>query len=402
MTLISAHETSFPPSRRRHSLRRYFASMKPLVSAAFLTLASGSIGAQAAEIGATFGKPCPFGDCSAGIAFTFLGETSIQTGFSEADVEFGGISGLDFDQATGRFVALSDDRAERGPARVYELDVDLSAQGLQGVSVRRHISLLDVGDIPFAPQSVDPEALRLGPEGFYWTSEGGGSSQLPPSVRVSSPDGKHLKEFALPDGFAPTAEGSSGIHDNLAFESLTMLPSGDVLVALEAALQQDGPKPGLMLGSPARMVQFDALSGKPKAQYVYMISPVPQAGVDGEKAMIGLSEMLALEDGRILTVERSFAEGAGNTIKIFMVDLSNATDVSHISLLARHEDLIVPARKTEVLDLNGIGLRPDNIEAMAIGRAGDGTEILLLAADNNFSARQKSQFFAFEIVQRLQ
>ncbi len=59
--------------------------------------------------------------------------------------------------------------------------------------------------------------------------------------------------------------------------------------------------------------------------------------------------------------------------------------------------MIIPVLKTEVLDLNGIGLVPDNIEAMAIGTGLDGTKILLLAADNNFSTRQKSQFFAFKI-----
>ncbi|MDK1374753.1 MULTISPECIES: esterase-like activity of phytase family protein [unclassified Sinorhizobium] len=358
------------------------------------------MGTYAAEIGETFEKPCPFGDCSAGIAFTYLGQTVIPTGYSEAGVEFGGISGLDFDTATGRFIALSDDRAERGPVRVYELDVDVSAHGLQGVSVLRHIPLRDVGDKPFTPQSVDPEALRLGAEGLYWTSEEGGKARLPPSVRVSSSDGVHLREFSLLDDFAPTADGSSGIRDHLAFESLAILPSGDVLVALEAALQQDGPKPSLTESSPARVVQFDAISGKPKAQYVYMISPIPQAGAEGEKAMTGLSEMLSLGDGRVLMIERSFAEGAGNTIKIFMVDLASGTDVSDIDSLAEHDGHVVPFLKTEVLDLNGIGLSPDNIEAMAIGKARDGTEILLLAADNNFSPRQKTQFFAFKIVRR--
>ncbi len=48
--------------------------------------------------------------------------------------------------------------------------------------------------------------------------------------------------------------------------------------------------------------------------------------------MTGLSDMLSLGGGRLLTIERSFAEGVGNTIKIFMVDLLNATEVSDICL----------------------------------------------------------------------
>jgi hypothetical protein len=370
------------------------------IGAAAVYCAFGAIAAQAAEIGTTFEKPCPFGVCAAGIAFTYLGEAVIQTGYSQADIEFGGISGLDYDPATGRYIALSDDRAERGPVRVYDLDVDVSAAGLQRVSVVGHTPLRDEDGRPFKPQSVDPEALRLAPEGIYWTSEGGGKAQLPPSVRLSSPDGAPVRVFDVPTGFAPDAESASGTRENLSFEALAVLPSGDVLAALETSLRQDGEKPSLSGISLARMVQYDGISGKAKAQYVYPVSPIPEASVDGDKAMTGLSEMIALDDGWVLTIERSFAEGVGNTIKLFMIDLAGATDVSAIPSLTGSSERIVPVRKTEVLDLNGMGIEPDNIEAMAIGKARDGTEILLLAADNNFSGRQKTQFLAFKMTRK--
>nr|WP_244631600.1 esterase-like activity of phytase family protein [Neorhizobium sp. AL 9.2.2] len=372
--------------------------LKLALSAAAIYLVCGALASNATEIGTTTGKACPLGACSAGISFSYLGEVVIPTGHQEAGVEFGGISGLDYDPRTGRYLALSDDRAERGPVRVYELEVDVDAKGLHEVSVLKHIPLRNESEQTFEVQSADPEAIRIAPDGIYWTSEGGGKSNLPPSVRVSSRDGGHLRVFDLPEGFAASADGSSGIRDNLAFEALAVLPSGDVLVALEASLQQDGPKPGLMQGSLARMIQYDAQSGRPRAQYIYPISPIPEASVEGEKSMTGLSEMIALEDGWALTVERSFAEGVGNTIKLFMIDLAGATNASKVLAFTKSKDRIVPIRKTEVLDLNGMGLQPDNIEAMAVGRARDGTEILLLAADNNFSKTQKTQFLAFKII----
>ena len=55
-----------------------------------------------------------------------------------------------------------------------------------------------------------------------------------------------------------------------------------------------------------------------------------------------------------------------------------------------------------MLDLRAIGLTPDNIEAMAIGKAKDGTDVLILGSDNNFSTGQKSQFYAFKINRRPQ
>ena len=40
--------------------------------------------------------------------------------------------------------------------------------------------------------------------------------------------------------------------------------------------------------------------------------------------------------------------------------------------------------------------------AMAIGKAKDGTDVLILGSDNNFSTGQKSQFYAFKINHRPQ
>ena len=85
-----------------------------LAAAAFVLLSST---VRATDIGATFETACPFGDCAAGISLSYLGEFVIPTGHMENGVEFGGISGLDFDAATGHYLAISDDRSERGPAR---------------------------------------------------------------------------------------------------------------------------------------------------------------------------------------------------------------------------------------------------------------------------------------------
>ncbi|GGE07536.1 hypothetical protein GCM10008012_58070 [Rhizobium anhuiense] len=96
-----------------------------LAAAAFVFLSS-TVAVSATEIGATVETACPFGDCAAGISLSYLGEFVIP-GHMENGVEFGGISGLDFDAANGHYIAISDDRSERGPARFYELDVDVDA-----------------------------------------------------------------------------------------------------------------------------------------------------------------------------------------------------------------------------------------------------------------------------------
>ncbi|MBY2985876.1 esterase-like activity of phytase family protein [Rhizobium leguminosarum] len=372
---------------------------KRFLAAAALALLSSTVSASAKDIGATFATACPFGDCAAGISLSYLGEFVIPTGHIENGVEFGGISGLDFDVATGHYIAISDDRSERGPARFYELNVDVDASGLKRVSVVKQVTLKDKNGELFVARTVDPESIRLGKDGIYWGSEGDGKALLAPFIRVASPDGSFVREFKLPEGFAPTADKSTGIRDNLAFEDLAVAPSGDVFVGVEAALYQDGPNPSLTSGSLSRIVRYDGATGAPKAEYVYPVSPIPKADGGNDN---GMSEMLALDDHRLLAVERSYAQGFGNSIEIMMMDLTDATDVSAIASLAKNDQRVVPVRKSQVLDLRAIGLVPDNIEAMSLGKAKDGTDLLILGSDNNFSTSQKTQFYAFKVVSRPQ
>jgi len=368
-----------------------------LSTTAFALLLSTSL-VHAKDIGSKVDTACPFGDCAAGITFSYLGEFIIPTGQIVDSTEFGGISGLDFDASTGRYIAISDDRSERGPVRFYELDIDVSAGGLKGVTVGKHVVLKDTNQEAFAAGAVDPEAVRIGKDGFYWSSEGDAKALVAPFIRIASPDGAFLREFTLPEGFAPTADQSTGIRDNLAFEGLAISPSGAIFAGVEAALYQDGPIASLTNGTLARIVRYDAADSEPKAQYIYPVSVIPQAPTkaDGPRDN-GMSEMVAIDDRHLLAVERSYAQGYGNNIKLFMIDLDGATDVSGIDSLASSAEQAVPVRKSQVLDLRAFGLTPDNIEAMAIGKATDGTDVLILAADNNFSGRQKSQFYAFEI-----
>ena len=373
-----------------------------LATAAFVLLSS-TVTASATDIGATFETACPFGDCAAGISLSYLGEFVIATGQMENGVEFGGISGLDFDAATGHYFAISDDRSDKAPARFYELDVNVDASGLKAVSIVKHVTLKGKNGEPFATKTVDPESIRLGKDGVYWGSEGDAKVLLPPFIRVAAPDGSFLREFKLPEGFAPTIDKSAGIRDNLAFEDLAIAPSGDVFVGVEAALYQDGPKPSLTTGSLSRIIRYDGATGEPKAQYVYPVSPIPQAAAKADGGNDnGMSEMLALDDHRLLAVERSYAEGVGNNIKIMMMDLADATDISAIASVAKYDQRVVPVRKSQILDLRAIGLVPDNIEAMSLGKAKDGTDVLILGSDNNFSAAQKTQFYAFKILRRPQ
>ncbi|MDO1581532.1 esterase-like activity of phytase family protein [Rhizobium oryzicola] len=363
-----------------------------------LPLATASL---AVEVGAKIETPCPFGDCAAAFSLAYAGEFVIPTGTMIDGVEIGGLSGLDYDPASGHYIAISDDRSEKAPARFYELSIDANATGIKDVKVLRTVTWQDKDGKPFAIKMVDPESLRYGRDGIYWSSEGDAKQLLPPFVRVARPDGSFVRELTLPEGFAPAADKSSGIRDNLAFEGLAFLPSGDLMVGTEETLNQDGPIASLLHGGLSRLIRYDAASGKPKAQYAYPIEPIPQApNSDKGWKDNGVSEIMALDDHRLLTIERAFAEGFGFNIKVFMIDLDGATDVSATASLAKPEGMIVPVRKSLVLDMRALGLQPDNIEGVTLAKGNDGSDLLVFVSDNNFAASEKTQFYAFKVLKR--
>lgn len=394
---LSIMEATF--SGADHQLNRSEPLMhKRLVHFTFVALLLGASTLHADENFPVISTPCAFGECQASISFTYLGDFVIPTGSMEYGIEFGGISGIEFDAASGRYIAISDDRSEKGPARFYELDIDVSHDGLKGVRVNKHVAFLNAEGNAFSKAEVDPEAIRISPDGIYWSSEGGANPMSPPSVQVASRSGEFIRQFSLPAQFFPTADKAHGVRENLSFENLAVAPSGDVFVGTEAALFQDGDVASLTKGSLARIIRYDGSTGTPKAQYIYPVSPIPQApdSADGANDN-GASDMIALNDRYLLVVERNFSQGFGNNVKVFMIDVEGATDVSNITSLAHTAERVVPVRKSQVLDLRAIGLTPDNIEGIAVGKAMDGSDVLILAADNNFSKRQKSQFFAFKI-----
>ena len=103
----------------------------------------------------------------AGQNLTYLGQQIVPTGASFRGLPVGGLSSLDYVPATGRYLAISDDRSDRGPARFYELALDLSkfrrsaTPGDAGVSWVGMTTLLDSDGQPFGRNQVDPESLRL-------------------------------------------------------------------------------------------------------------------------------------------------------------------------------------------------------------------------------------------------
>ncbi len=346
----------------------------------------------------------PAGPVAAGPAgLRLLGETTLPHHLQFQGTTVGGLSGLDHDRATGTWVAISDDRSALQPARFYTLRVEI-AEGRLDVELLDAITLRQAAGTPFpnrrmGGEVVDPESIRLLPRGagVLWTSEGDYRANQSPTLRQSRLDGTLVRDFAVPASLQFSRPGT-GPRSNLAFEGLALTPDARTAwVALENALQQDGPEPGVgRPGGPCRFTAFDVGSGRPVRQLAYVPDALPRAPLLPGSGDNGVSEILMLDATRMLVLERAYMPGVGLSLRIYGIDTREASDTLAMDRLVAGR--FTPAPKRLVADFAQLGLsRLDNTEAMCWGpRLANGHRSLVVVSDDNFSWRQITQFAAFE------
>jgi hypothetical protein len=218
------------------------------------------------------------------------------------------------------------------------------------------------------------------------------TSETEPSVRRYAPDGKLLDRLPVPDALriAPAGRATA----NQTFEGLTLLPGGHTLLAsMENALFGDSPD----------LVRFQTWTRtgdghwRLGAQYAYRID-------DG----LGVPEVQATPDGRLLVLERGFTEGVGNTVRLYLADPRHASDTRHVENLTGQPGVRL-IRKTLLADiadcpsLGATARQPqpnpllDNIEGMAVtGRDGNRLKVLLVSDDNQNDV-QTTRFYHLRI-----
>lgn len=374
----------------------YKTTFKPFSKAAELLLAAVmGVGAAVGLAGCGGG-----GDASDTIgSVRLIGDYSIKTKTLFNDVEFGGISGLSL-APDGSYWAISDDRGEIGAPRFYKLGIDFDDKAFKSVTINSMVSLKGRDGQPLSrARTVDPESIRLAPNGNLFVSSEGVFSPTPanlfqPFVREIRSDGSFVRDFEIPAAFNYVDNTSSGGRSNAMFESLAVTPDGRLFAAIEDALIQDGVVTQGDTGNVVRVLQLDVATGKPGAQYAYPLTKTSAAG------SFGLVELLAVSNNEFLALERSFVGGVGNTIRLIRTRIeSDTSDVRDIKSLAgaRYK----PMTREVLLEMPPVykGVKMDNIEAITWGpRLLNGNRTLILAADNNFSATQVSLFLAFEVL----
>ena len=342
-----------------------------------------------------------------------IGEQRIALKQDFQGTSVGGLSGIDYDAASGSWVLESDDRSEINPARFYRAHLVYDADSFSSVQLDsvhfftqangKHYPNLAHARLEQGDQVPDIETIRVDPrDGSLWYgSEGNRKVGLDPFVSHADREGRYLATLPTPAMFKVSKQ-EQGSRNNMTFEGLSFAPDGNSLwLGMEAALYQDAALATPEHGSVVRITQLGR-DGKVLGQYAYPIEPIASAPAPGRNGDNGVSEILAVDNHRLLIVERAGVENAEgvyvNHVRIFEMDTTGATDIAALPALAGAA--YVPARKRLLLDLEKSGLqRVDNLEGISWGpRLANGRRSLVMVSDDNFNPQQVTQILAFEVL----
>ena len=321
-------------------------------------------------------------------------------------IRVGGISGMDYDAASGDWLLASDDRGQHGPARLYRARMDVGAQRVGPVVVESTVVLRQADGTRYPAWgrpgvSADLEALRVDPvDGSIWiASEGDRKARVPSFVRRVDAHGAHLGELPYPPSLQIQPDCDCGGRSNMGFEGISFTDDGKLLwLALEAPPLQDGPVPAPGRPALTRITLADR-DGKVVAQYAYPLDAAPTPAFAGGFVDNGISEILASSPQRLLVLERAGRQIAGTRfgfdVRLYEVDLAQASRLDPATPLGRQQ--VLPGVKRLLFDTARLPVDwADNYEAMAWGPPlADGRRVLVIASDNNFNGGP-TRFLVFD------
>ncbi|WP_329442753.1 esterase-like activity of phytase family protein [Streptomyces canus] len=267
---------------------------------------------------------------------------------------------------------------------------------LAALSDRSSLFSLDARTL--APKAVvplaDEKGAALDSEGLAIEADGTRliTSETEPSIRRYGTDGTILDRLPVPASLqvAPAGRATS----NQTFEGLTLMNGGRTLLAsMEYALSGDA----------AGIVRFQTWRRhhgrfELAAQYAYRT----------DAAFLGVPEVQALPDGRLLVLERGFTPGVGNTVRLYLADLRHATDTSGVENLTGQSGvrLIKKTLLTDIASCPTLGATAkqpqpnpllDNIEGMVVTGVRKGRIEVLLVSDDNQNAVQTTRFYYLRV-----
>ncbi|MBB2901074.1 hypothetical protein FHR75_001862 [Kineococcus radiotolerans] len=344
-------------------MRRTLASA--VVLAAACTLAASGVAASAAPAG-TVGTASPAtARCSGAVALTGFSDHLDETVFEGRAVA--NLSAL-APRADGSLLALSD--------RSELFTLDREREPAAAVTLRDE-----------AGAELDSEGLVVDRDGTVWVS-----SETGPAVQHHGTDGALLGSLPLPDALRTAPAGR--VRENLSLEGLTLSADG---LTLFSNVEEE------LLGDADGVLRIQTWQRPdPSSPFALGVQHAYRADPG-----LGVPELLATPDGRLLVVERGFTAQVGNTVRLYVADPAAGSDVGAVEHLAEDAPVLPKTLLADLVTCPTLGavaeqaqLNPllDNVEGAALLSAqGDRRLRVLLVSDDNERPTQTTRFHDLDV-----
>ncbi|WP_380159062.1 esterase-like activity of phytase family protein [Kineococcus sp. R86509] len=338
---------------------------RSLASAVVLATVCTLAASGAANAGTTGKAAATTARCSTAVALTGFDDHLDETTFAGTPVA--NLSAL-APRPDGSLLALSD-RSE-----LFTLDAD-----------RNPTAVVALRDEEGA--ELDSEGLVADRDGTLWVS-----SESGPSVRHYTADGTLLGALPLPPELQVAPAGRA--QENLSLEGLTLSADGLTLFA-DDEQELLGDADGVLRIQTWHRADLTAPFAL-AAQYAYQADPG-----------LGVPELIATPDGRLVLVEREFIAQVGNTVRLYVADPATGTDVGSVQSLTTDSPVLAKTLLADLVTCPTLGavaeqpqLNPllDNVEGMAlVSNQGDRRLHLLLVSDDNQRPTQTTRFYDLDV-----
>jgi hypothetical protein len=186
-------------------------------------------------------------------------------------------------------------------------------------SVDREIAIdSNLNLIPFNENGVDPESVDYDKDGNLWVGEEYG----PSIVQINGKNGKVIKRIFPNEGLPEVLKYR---QKNRGFESIAVTPNGKIYAAVEGTLDIKGETKDIARF--IRIVEFDPKTDKTK-MYAYPLDPKLYSSFKYPK----LGDMAAIDNSHFLIIEQGPTKERGFHNSIYMIDISDATDITDMVL----------------------------------------------------------------------
>jgi hypothetical protein len=178
---------------------------------------------------------------------------------------------------------------------------------------------VDGKPLPTSDHGLDTEGLVALPDGTFWVSD-----EYGPFIVHFDANGKELERLSPFSGSLPRELSLRSANQGM--EGLTITPDGSTLVGImQSALKTPGLEGSAKSVPLARIVTVN-LATKAVKEYLYPLA-------NPQETKVAVSEITALSDTTFLIDERDGELQPGGNKKIYVADISTATDVGPASKL---------------------------------------------------------------------